>query len=195
MTPIERVRAKATALETLGLRGAAGPSDLRKAYKKRVVSVHPDTAGGSHEAFVAVRNAYEFLLEDFRKTQDRVVPKAPARRDRPVSRPVETVFDLEDVAACSKLQERDEFQCSARHIAVKMLRRGRTLTYFVPTALRSGLNKVAMPAPDLGDAHGTRPVMVTIRSSGAGESQATLPQTLASRLFPGAREVHLCFGD
>ncbi len=45
----------------LGLRWPAPIPDIKTAFKQKALQVHPDR-GGSHEAFLAVRNAAEFLL-------------------------------------------------------------------------------------------------------------------------------------
>lgn len=51
------------AYETLGLEPGAGPEAVRAAYRERVKAAHPDTEGGSAEAFIRVREAYELLRE------------------------------------------------------------------------------------------------------------------------------------
>ncbi len=50
-------------LKTLGLKPGRdySPDEIKKAYRRKVMKVHPD-AGGSQVAFIAVQNAYEWLL-------------------------------------------------------------------------------------------------------------------------------------
>jgi hypothetical protein len=45
---------------TLGIRATASPSEVRQAYRETTKRVHPDT-GGSNEAFVKVKAAYDLL--------------------------------------------------------------------------------------------------------------------------------------
>ena len=49
-------------LETLGLKPGRdySPDEIKKAYRRKVMKVHPD-AGGSQVEFIAVQNAYEWL--------------------------------------------------------------------------------------------------------------------------------------
>lgn len=58
--PQQDVRAKH--LETLGLKPGRdySPDAIKKAYRRKVMKVHPD-AGGSQVEFIAVQNAYEWL--------------------------------------------------------------------------------------------------------------------------------------
>ena len=60
--PQRDVRAKH--LETLGLKPGRdySPDEIKKAYRRKVMKVHPD-AGGSQVDFIAVQNAYEWLLK------------------------------------------------------------------------------------------------------------------------------------
>lgn len=58
--PQRDVRAKH--LETLGLKPGRdySPDEIKKAYRRKVMKVHPD-AGGSQVDFIAVQDAYEWL--------------------------------------------------------------------------------------------------------------------------------------
>lgn len=53
------------ALQTLGFGGVVTVEEtmLKQAYKKRSKEVHPDVKGGSHEAFKALQESYDLLLE------------------------------------------------------------------------------------------------------------------------------------
>lgn len=61
---VELTRIK-KALQTLGFEGVVivEKTMLKQAYKKRSKEVHPDVEGGSHEAFKALQEAYDLLLE------------------------------------------------------------------------------------------------------------------------------------
>lgn len=53
------------ALQTLGFGGVVTVEKtmLKQTYKKRSKEVHPDVKGGSPEAFKALQEAYDLLLE------------------------------------------------------------------------------------------------------------------------------------
>lgn len=48
------------ALELLGVKPPITEPTLKRAYRQRSIESHPDT-GGSHEAFIRVNEAYEYL--------------------------------------------------------------------------------------------------------------------------------------
>lgn len=58
--------------EILGVTSAAGPEEIKKAYKKRAAEVHPDKPGGSEEQFKKLLEAYNILNNpDSRENYDR----------------------------------------------------------------------------------------------------------------------------
>jgi hypothetical protein len=61
-TPPQQQDVRAKHLETLGLKPGRDYSidEIKKAYRRKVMKVHPD-AGGSQVEFIAVQNAYEGL--------------------------------------------------------------------------------------------------------------------------------------
>lgn len=61
-TPPPQSDVRARHLETLGLKPGRdySPDEIKKAYRRKVMKVHPDT-GGSQVEFIAVQNAYEWL--------------------------------------------------------------------------------------------------------------------------------------
>lgn len=63
-TPPPPSDVRARHLETLGLKpgGDYNPEKIKKAYRRKVMKAHPD-AGGSQVDFIAVQNAYEWLLQ------------------------------------------------------------------------------------------------------------------------------------
>lgn len=62
-TPPPQSDERARHLETLGLKPGPdyNPDEIKKAYRRKVMKVHPD-AGGSPVKFIAVQNAYEWLI-------------------------------------------------------------------------------------------------------------------------------------
>lgn len=55
---------EAEAYEVLGLDPTAGEDEVRDAYREQAKEVHPDTEGGSAEAFQELNDAYERLVDD-----------------------------------------------------------------------------------------------------------------------------------
>ncbi len=48
--------------QTLGLASSAGEPEIKAAYRKRALELHPDR-GGTHEGFLALQRAYESALK------------------------------------------------------------------------------------------------------------------------------------
>lgn len=58
--------------ETLGIARNASSAEIKRAYRKRAMSHHPDRPGGSDVAFVPVQQAYDVLMDaDKRDHYDR----------------------------------------------------------------------------------------------------------------------------
>lgn len=195
MTPIERVQRKSQALAKLGMKGMANETEIKRAYKRMVLARHPDRGEGTHEEFLELNDAFKFLIEELEKSTANVAPAlSPRRPSRP--RPTEgteTRFDATMIAKCEDLQKWDERRCEARHVATSLRQSGRELTYVAPTALRKGLNTIALPAADLTRPNAFEPVLVTVRANGSGENVANLPTDMRNRLFSGARQVRIEF--
>ncbi|WP_428121902.1 J domain-containing protein [Candidatus Poriferisodalis sp.] len=51
----------------LGVTAAASPDELRRAYRQRMRSVHPDTKNGDEEAAKQVNAAYTLLSDPARR--------------------------------------------------------------------------------------------------------------------------------
>lgn len=64
-TPPPQSDVRAGHLETLGLKPGRNysPDEIKKAYRRKVMKVHPD-AGGSQVEFIAMQNAYEWLRRE-----------------------------------------------------------------------------------------------------------------------------------
>lgn len=63
MSGTEQALTTRQARELLGVAASASPGELRRAFRNRAKSVHPDRAGGDAEAFRQVVAAYEILRE------------------------------------------------------------------------------------------------------------------------------------
>ena len=53
---------RSNSYEILGIDRDADEDEIKKAFRKRALEVHPDKNGGSHEEFIKVREAYECLI-------------------------------------------------------------------------------------------------------------------------------------
>jgi hypothetical protein len=59
---LARAAPRDPSLAALGLTSSASPDDVKRAFRERAKVAHPD-AGGSSEAFIALRTSYERALE------------------------------------------------------------------------------------------------------------------------------------
>jgi curved DNA-binding protein CbpA len=53
--------------ETLGVKPDASPAEIKRAYRKRAETVHPDKPGGSHEKMAELAHAKDVLLNPSRR--------------------------------------------------------------------------------------------------------------------------------
>ena len=70
----------------LGLPAGATPDDIKIAYRRRALELHPDTSGAESEPFLTLQEAYSVLSDpDRRREYDRQrqwVQSSPARATR-----------------------------------------------------------------------------------------------------------------
>lgn len=191
MTPIERISARNKALSLLGVTGNPSKSELRRAFRKLAFEMHPDHGKGTPEQFAQISDAYNFLSET---AEDEAAPQPTkiARMARPSVRTTETEFDAETLDACKdRLGDTGNL---ARHIATRLVRKGRMLTYIVPTRPADGLNSVALPTGDLVDSRQARPKRLDVWSGDIGSGVYHVPAQVCAHIFPGARSVQIRFG-
>lgn len=198
MTPIERIRIKSDALATLGITGTPNRSEIKKAYRQTVKSRHPDRGLGTSEELMKINEAFEYLMETTELSEARV-RSTPMDWEATVHRPtkkncVETVFDAPALAACQTLHDEDDTLAAARHVATRMLREGRSLTFVVPSKAGRGTNRITLATTDLAGRAG-KPVILTVRSMDIVDSLAEVPPSIVARLFPGAKSVSIAFTD
>lgn len=190
MTPIDRLSARSKALSVLGLSGRPTKSELRQVFRKLAFEKHPDQGDGSAEEFAQISDAYRLLSE---------IVEDDARACIHVSRPTvpvtETEFSEEIIELCESVFEGDADLHATRHLATRLYRKGRVLTYFVPTRPANGLNRVALPTGDLVDHRSTQPKCLDIWPGDISAGIYDVPAQTADRIFPGARAVQIRFGD
>eukprot|EP00948_MAST-09A_sp_MAST-9A-sp1_P003654 g3654.t1 len=54
--------------DLLGVTPSATPAELKKAYRKKALKLHPDRPNGSKEKFQSVQQAYEILRDPKRRS-------------------------------------------------------------------------------------------------------------------------------
>lgn len=88
MSGVDLAMTAREARQMLGLRGAASPAELRRAFRQAAKSVHPDRPGGDPEAFRRLVSAYDLLREAAAKPDRFIQPPATQARPRAAPRPV-----------------------------------------------------------------------------------------------------------
>jgi hypothetical protein len=210
MTPIERTRAKADALNTLGLGLYATPTDVRLAWRQIAFRKHPDCNDQTQSDFTAAKAAYDFL----RSEMGAALPEASSqaggaaahRVRRPEITPRTEALAPEAIAHCRALlaapaERVDDTEAGQRpakaaadHVPTFVERRGRNLTYVVATPLARGRNRVALPTALLEGTRRLDPTIVSFLSAEAGPGEYRLPEFGSARLIRGARSVTIRFG-
>lgn len=194
MTPIERMTVRSEALSILGVAGNASFADIRAAYRKLVFEKHPDRGNGSNDEFVQISAAYQIL----EKTTDNTItitPKRPTARtfSRPTVQATESHFTDVALSMCDALHREDARQGLERHVATRLVRNGRSLTYTVQTRPAKGLNKVVVPTCGMVNPDSAAAKSLTIRGTDIRDGIYEVTESDCQRLFPGARRVRIQF--
>lgn len=196
------------ALSKLGLPRDADIDDVKAAWRRVAFETHPDRNDGSTSAFVAAKAAYDLLRAPPAAPANAPErPKKPARPTprrphRPSGRPRAEARDqaiTEEMRAECELTlifeaPPSDVPCTD-HIPSAVYLKGRSLTYLVESTLRAGKNRVAVPTAFLEDTRKINPKIVSFNVSDEGPSEIEVPAKLREKLFPGARSVHLRFGE
>ena len=180
---------RAQALQTLGLSQQSNDDEIRAAWKRLALEMHPDRRPDGAEEFQRIRAAYDFLRKD-------QTPAQPANRLRP--RIVTRIVDLSTAteALVDSLGETPKERAADQnsdHVASAMRRKGRTVTYFIKTPLREGQNRVALPTGALEDNRKVMPKVLKFMSAHSGAGRIVVPDSVRTKMFPGARSVHIEF--
>ena len=206
MLPIDRVKSRNQAFETLGLDLAATKADLKQAYRKLAFSKHPDKNPDCGNEFSRITEAYRFICEHAEEFGIKDAPEpandpepvrktVSARRvSRPSLRAMEHEFDAKAQADCEALLVENE-EDSNGHIPSAVYRKGRNLTYYVPTPLLKGRNAVALPTGMLSDARKTLPKLIAFDFRDAPGGYFEVPEDACQRHFPGARQIQIRFAS
>ncbi len=194
MTPIEKVRARAEALNTLGVSRSATEAEIHAAWRRQVFRLHPDQNPGKEAEFGRIRWAYDLLCEGAGSAR---APAPPAGQPRP-RRPdlCERVMELPErtIAECrAALDSRPSRRKVTDHLPGSVRRRGREMTFLVRTPLVEGPNRIALPADNEAHPRPVPPRVVRFNSPRSGVGIINVPAALLPQMFPGARRVSIEF--
>ena len=193
MSPIERICARSQDLSVLGLTGTPTKSEIKRAFRKLALEKHPDHSDTSHEEFVVISDAYRRALEAVCDDGSAEGSASPSVK-RPSVRTTDTVFPEQARSAC-KWAMADMGAAGTRHVATRLQRKGRVLTYFVPDQPENGLNSVGVPTGDLVDNRRLESTVLQIWSGDVKAGTYFVPAQKCAVLFPGARSVQIRFGE
>jgi len=209
MSPIDNVRARQAAFHLLDVPATADQSAIRAAWRRIAFEAHPDRNGGSYDAFMRAKAAYDLLREGKEDAGTRRT--TPRRTARPKVTPRVEPLSAEAIDACRGVLAPDAEEsvtgllpvmgedgapdATTDHVPEAVGRCGRTLTYIVPNCLAPGRNRIALPTAILEDNRRVKPRIVTVTSRAGGPGEIRVPDALRERLFPGARAVTIRFAE
>lgn len=203
MEPVERINARADALAALGLDQTAGSDDIREAWRHIAFRAHPDHRNGDCTHFARAKEAYDFLRREGLTSIGKTTggPRRPKLRKR--------VIELEttDIDACrmllntalthnpdrNKPNPNPQGTSGADHVPDAVGFYGRHLTYFVPTPVQEGSNRVALPTSFLASVRRMKTEVLSFQSKDTGAGEVVIPETIAALKFPGAKSVRIKF--
>lgn len=206
MSPIDRIKSRNSAFETLGLSVSATRTDLKQAYRKLAFSKHPDRNPQAGNEFSRITEAYKYICDNADELGLQDVPEpandpepaeatvTPRRVSRPTLQSTEQEFDARSQADCEALLVECE-EDSNGHVPSAVYRKGRNLTYFVPTPLLKGRNAVALPTGMLSDARKTLPKLIAFDYRDAPGGYFEVPADACECHFPGARQIQIRFAS
>ncbi len=190
---------KVDALRALGLQPMADQHEIRAAWKRLAFETHPDRDGGSEADFARVRAAYDMLRREASRPVSRTRPR-PSVETRVTEIPTRLRGQCRDALAgdeppavlwttwLAALSNRETV-----HVPTVIRRRGRQVSYLVPTALGKGVNRVALPTGELEDPRHISVRVIQFTHDRNGGGRVDIPDKVVADLFPGARAVTLEF--
>ncbi|WP_171122300.1 MULTISPECIES: DnaJ domain-containing protein [unclassified Ruegeria] len=206
MEPVDRIRARAEALHALGLNQQAGSADIRNAWRQIAFHAHPDCSSSDAADFTRAKEAYDLLREEglAGKAADAGKPKRPRLRKRVITledADIDACRSLLDKALAHVSEEQEANQTEATvdlradsdHIPEAVGCYGRNLTYFVPSPVCEGANRIALPTSILAGTRRTETEVLSFQCKEAGAGEVVVPETILNRKFPGAKSVRIRF--
>ena len=210
MEPVDKIKARADALNALGLDQSAGPEDIREAWRQIAFHAHPDHTGGDYSDFSQAKSAYDFLRKEGLTGKGAEFSAMP-RRPRLKKRVIELA--AEEIAACRARLNPDlalshlpdapdadcgdgtcrDKTCESDHVPDAVGCFGRDLTFFVATPVCEGANRVALPTSVLTSRRHNETEILSFQSRDSGSGDVVIPDTIRERKFPGAKSVKIRF--
>lgn len=209
MEPVDRIKARADALQQLGLDQTASSDDIRHAWRRIAFHDHPDHTDRDCSDFTRAKAAYDLLRKEGLATKGPAgsadnQPRRPKIRKRVIelgsgeidacramlntalSRPIDTGEDTDR-------QDCDRQSVASDHVPDAVGCFGRHLTYFVATPVCEGANRVALPTSVLASHRQVETEVLSFQSKDAGAGEVVVPETIMTRKFPGAKSVRIRF--
>ncbi|SDW68463.1 hypothetical protein SAMN05444358_1011498 [Ruegeria halocynthiae] len=206
MEPVSKIKARAEALQVLGLLPGAKANEIREAWRKVAFHDHPDHTGGDYSGFSQAKAAYDFLRrEGMTRTgsSDTSVPRRPRLKKRIIELAAEEIKachdllnpgrTLADFSNPERSGPTDGADTASDHVPDAIGCFGRDLTYFVASPVCEGANRVALPTSVLASCRKAETEVVTFRSKGSGSGEIIIPDPIRERKFPGATSVRIRF--
>lgn len=194
MFPIERITIRAQAFTILGVSPEATRDEIQHAYRKLTAVMTP----GRTDELERITEAYRYVCDNAdelgipRTPLPANVPEAPRQVSRPSVRAEETVFDSATLDECRALLDADGGP-GQMHVAARLYRRGRSLTYIVEAPMARGRNEVALPTGMLTDSRRVLPRIVAFDSRETAGNRYDMPAEMCAAHFPGARAFSISF--
>lgn len=204
MSPIERIKSRNQAFDTLGVSVTATRADLKQAYRKLAFTKHPDRNPEAGNEFSRITEAYKYICDHAEELGIKDDPEpandtcasqgkvSPRRVSRPALQATEQEFDAKAQSDCEALLVECEEDGNG-HIPSAVYQLGRNLTYYVPTPLLKGRNAVALPTGMLSDARKTLPKLIAFDSRDAFGCCFEITGETCAEHFPGARQIQIRF--
>lgn len=197
MSPIDRISLRSQAYAVLGVSARASNDEIRKAYRDLAFRKHPDQHPEFAEEFARITEAYRTICENAEEL-GLTSPRTPANRSaapsRPSVTPSEMVFDEVTLGECRAVLDAVD-EPGTRHVATRLYRRGRSLTYFVHGAVRPGQNTVVVPTGMIVDVRRVLPRIIAFDSREAPGGTYEMSADLCARHFPGVRSLSIRFAS
>ncbi len=202
MESAEKIKARTEALYALGLDQSASSDDIRNAWRHIAFHGHPDQAHGDCSGFTRAKEAYDLLRKEgfANKGSTTGKPRRPKLRRRIIT------LETSDIDACRALLntalpdrtgEDDisdaELMCKSDHVPDAVGFFGRHLTFFVPTPVHQGPNRVALPTSVLAGSRRNETEVLNFQSNDSGSGEVVVPDNITARKFPGAKSVRIRF--
>ncbi len=198
MEPIDRIKARASALEVLGLAHRAGSDEVRAAWRSIAFRAHPDHRHGDSSKFTQAKKAYDFLRAEGLAGKDDE-SDAPTMPKRPTLQSRVIVLNDDDTRTCQRLLNANPSTpektaiSPSNHVPDVIECSGRNLIYHIPTPVAEGSNRVALPTSILSAANKKDFEVLTFKSKNSGCGELVVPEPIRLRKFPGAKSVIIRF--